>query len=125
MSTTTDPTSPTEDPAGSKPQVDEAARSRASGLRTIRKVVPYLWPADQAWVKYRVVLALLALVIAKVVAVGTPMFYSAAVDSMSEDAGEGMPLAIGAVGLTVAYGMARLLTVGFQQLRDVIFAAIG
>lgn len=125
MSTTTDPTSPTEDPAGSKPQVDEAARSRASGLRTIRKVVPYLWPADQAWVKYRVVLALLALVIAKVVAVGTPMFYSAAVDSMSEDAGEGMLLAIGAVGLTVAYGMARLLTVGFQQLRDVIFAAVG
>ena len=125
MSTTTDPTSPTEDPAGSKPQLDEAARSRASGLRTIRKVVPYLWPADQAWVKYRVVLALLALVIAKVVAVGTPMFYSAAVDSMSEDAGEGMLLAIGAVGLTVAYGMARLLTVGFQQLRDVIFAAVG
>ena len=125
MSTTTDPSSPTEDPAGSKPQVDEAARSRASGLRTIRKVVPYLWPADQAWVKYRVVLALLALVIAKVVAVGTPMFYSAAVDSMSEDAGEGMLLAIGAVGLTVAYGMARLLTVGFQQLRDVIFAAVG
>ena len=125
MSTTTDPSSPTEDPAGSKPQLDEAARSRASGLRTIRKVVPYLWPADQAWVKYRVVLALLALVIAKVVAVGTPMFYSAAVDSMSEDAGEGMLLAIGAVGLTVAYGMARLLTVGFQQLRDVIFAAVG
>ena len=125
MSTTTDSTSPTEDPAGSKPQLDEAARSRASGLRTIRKVVPYLWPADQAWVKYRVVLALLALVIAKVVAVGTPMFYSAAVDSMSEDAGEGMLLAIGAVGLTVAYGMARLLTVGFQQLRDVIFAAVG
>ena len=125
MSTTTDPTSPTEDPAGSKPQVDEAARSRASGLRTIRKVVPYLWPAEQAWVKYRVVLALLALVIAKVVAVGTPMFYSAAVDTMSEDAGEGMLLAIGAVGLTVAYGMARLLTVGFQQLRDVIFAAVG
>ncbi len=125
MSTTTDPTSATEDPVGSKLQVDEAARSRASGLRTIRKVVPYLWPADQAWVKYRVVLALLALVIAKVVAVGTPMFYSAAVDSMSEDAGEGMLLAIGAVGLTVAYGMARLLTVGFQQLRDVIFAAVG
>ncbi|MBO6790949.1 MAG: ABC transporter ATP-binding protein/permease [Dinoroseobacter sp.] len=125
MSTTTDTSSPTEDPAGSKPQLDEAARSRASGLRTIRKVVPYLWPADQAWVKYRVVLALLALVIAKVVAVGTPMFYSAAVDSMSEDAGEGMLLAIGAVGLTVAYGMARLLTVGFQQLRDVIFAAVG
>ena len=28
-------------------------------------------------------------------------------------------LAVGAIGLTVAYGMARLLTVGFAQLRDV------
>lgn len=125
MSTTTDLTAATTNPAGPKSQQEEASRSRASGLRTIRKVVPYLWPADQAWVKYRVVFALLSLVIAKVVAVGTPMFYSAAVDSMSEDAGDGMLLAIGAVGLTVAYGMARLLTVGFQQLRDVIFAAVG
>jgi ATP-binding cassette subfamily B protein len=29
------------------------------------------------------------------------------------------------VGITVAYGMARLMGVGFQQLRDVIFAAVG
>jgi ATP-binding cassette subfamily B protein len=41
-------------------------------------------------------------------------------------AGEGVsPLMLGAVGLTVAYGMARLLSNGFQQLRDVIFAAVG
>jgi len=34
-------------------------------------------------------------------------------------------LALGAVGLTVAYGMARLMNTGFQQLRDVIFARVG
>jgi ATP-binding cassette subfamily B protein len=33
-------------------------------------------------------------------------------------------LGAGAVGLTVAYGVARLMTVGFQQLRDVIFARV-
>jgi len=38
---------------------------------------------------------------------------------------EGVPdLALGAVGLTVAYGVARLMTVGFQQLRDAAFAAV-
>jgi ATP-binding cassette, subfamily B, heavy metal transporter len=31
----------------------------------------------------------------------------------------------GAVGLTVAYGMARLMNVGFQQLRDAVFAGSG
>ncbi len=77
MSSTTDPTSATATPAAPEPSNDASARARASAWRTIRKVVPYLWPADQAWVKYRVVFALLALVVAKVVAVGTPMFYSA------------------------------------------------
>jgi len=97
----------------------------SNGWRTIRRVAPYLWPADQPWVKRRVVLAILALFVAKFVAVGTPFFYKAAVDAL---AGEGQPaawmLGAGAVGLTVAYGMARLMNVGFQQLRDVIFARV-
>jgi hypothetical protein len=31
---------------------------------------------------------------------------------------------LGAVGLTVAYGVARLMSVGFQQLRDAVFARV-
>ena len=100
---------------------------RRSGLRTIRKVAPYLWPDDLPWVRRRVVFALVALLISKLVAVGTPFFYKAAVDML---AGEGTPdpawaLGLGAVGVTVAYGVARLMSVGLQQLRDVIFAAVG
>ena len=39
--------------------------------------------------------------------------------------GEGAPdLVLGAVGLTVAYGGARLAGVGFQQLRDAVFAKV-
>ncbi|MFO7770107.1 MAG: ABC transporter ATP-binding protein/permease [Roseovarius gahaiensis] len=97
----------------------------ANGWATIRRVAPYLWPKDQAWVKRRVVLALIALVVAKLVAVGTPFFYKAAVDALSgESDSAAWMLGFGAVGLTVAYGMARLLNVGFQQLRDVIFARV-
>ncbi|MCM2561232.1 ABC transporter ATP-binding protein/permease [Lutimaribacter sp. EGI FJ00015] len=103
---------------------DELDRAeRRSGLRTIKKVAPYLWPADKPWVKRRVVLAMLALLGSKLIAVYTPMLYRDAVNALS---GEGVPmLALGAVGLTVAYGMARLFTNGFQQLRDAIFAAVG
>ena len=96
-----------------------------NGWRVIRRVAPYLWPEGQGWVKRRVVLALIALVLSKLVAVGTPLFYKAAVDAL---AGEGVSaawmLGLGAVGLTVAYGMARLMVVGFQQLRDAIFARV-
>jgi ATP-binding cassette subfamily B protein len=106
-------------------QIDEAAAARASGWRTIRRVAPYLWPEGQSWVKHRVVWALVALLVSKLVAVGTPFLYKAAVDSLAnESRGDAWLLMIGAVGLTVAYGMARLMSVGFQQLRDVIFARV-
>ncbi|WP_299879485.1 ABC transporter ATP-binding protein/permease [uncultured Sulfitobacter sp.] len=92
-------------------------------MLVLRKVVPYLWPRDMPWVKRRVVWAMVALVISKLISVATPLFYRDAVDALS---GEGAPmLALGAVGLTVAYGMARLMNVGFQQLRDAIFARVG
>ena len=97
-----------------------------SGMRTIRKVAPYLWPPGETWVKLRVVAALAVLVLSKVIAVAVPLLYKGAVDVLSGEAtGEGWFLALGAVGLTLAYGMARLMTVGFQQLRDVIFARVG
>ena len=98
---------------------------RLSGWRTIRRVSPYLWPADPklGWVKYRVVFAMLALLLAKLIAVYTPMLYKGAVDALAEDGVSSLML--GAVGLTLAYGGARLMSNGFQQLRDAIFAAVG
>ncbi|WP_420003098.1 ABCB family ABC transporter ATP-binding protein/permease [Arenibacterium sp. LLYu02] len=106
------------------PMDDEptAAEERRSGARTLRSVWPYVWPEGATAIKVRVVLALAVLVMAKGVAVVTPMFYKGAVDALAKD---GVPmLALGAVGLTVAYGLARILNTGFQQLRDVIFAPV-
>ncbi len=112
-----------------KSKVSDARPLRADqsgNMRTVRKVIPYLWPDDQPWVKRRVVIALLLLLIAKLIAVGTPFFYKAAVDALAgESTSADLMLGIGAVGLTVAYGMARLMNVGFQQLRDVVFAQVG
>ena len=103
------------------------AKARASGMRTARKVLPYLWPADKAWVKRRVVLSLGMLFFAKLIAVATPFLYKAAVDGLAGDVSNsaGWLLAYGAIGVTIAYGMARAANVGFQQLRDAIFARVG
>ncbi len=101
--------------------IDQAERQ--SSMLVLRKVAPYLWPDNMPWVKHRVVWAMVALFAAKLVTVITPFFYKGAVDALSK---EGVPmLALGAVGLTVAYGIARLMGVGFQQLRDAIFARVG
>jgi len=97
---------------------------RIQGWQTIRRVAPYLWPEGQFWVKWRVVVALLLLVAAKVIGIFTPILYKWAVDSLGAT-GPAMMMGMGAVGLTVAYGMSRILNTAFQQLRDVVFARVG
>ncbi|MEM6390793.1 MAG: metal ABC transporter permease, partial [Pseudomonadota bacterium] len=91
------------------------------------KVAPYLWPEGETWAKRRVVLALVMLLAAKLVAVLTPFLYKAGVDALAGDAAAdaARTLGLGAVGLTVAYGMARAMSVGFQELRDAIFTRVG
>ncbi|ARU01073.1 ABCB family ABC transporter ATP-binding protein/permease [Yoonia vestfoldensis] len=100
--------------------------ARLQGWSVIKRVMPYLWPQGQGWVKRRVVGAMLVLLLAKVIAVGTPILYKQAVDALAPDgATAATVLGLGAVGLTLAYGFARLMNVGFQQLRDVIFTRVG
>ena len=94
-------------------------------IRVIKRVVPYLWPEGQSWVKWRVVIAVVSLVLAKLVAVATPMVLGAAVDNLSGVTEGSQLLLLGAGGLTIAYGVSRILDSGFQQLRDVVFAKVG
>ena len=101
-------------------------RRRAGGWRVIRRVAPYLWPKDAPGLRLRVVLAMLALIISKLVTVATPYFFKAAVDALSGQApSPGALLGIGAAGLVVAYGLARVMAVGFAQLRDALFVRVG
>ena len=103
------------------------AAERRSGWRTVKSVTPYLWPKGDLAGRTRVVLALLALLCAKLLSVATPFVYKSAVDALTtgEEVSTGFAFAIGAVGITVAYGGARLLSIGFDQLRDVSFAKVG
>jgi len=108
---------------------DLRAEERARGLRVLADVLPYLWPEGRTGEpltrKIRVVAALVLMVVAKLVAVGIPVLYKQAVDALAGDSPDAATvLGLGAIGLTVAYGVARLLNVAFQQLRDVVFAAV-
>lgn len=115
-----------QDPSGAPGEDSVEAQERRSGWRTIRKVAPYLWPEDKPWVKRRVVIAMAMLVLAKIVTVYTPFLYRAAVDSLAGETGDNPAflLALGAVGITIAYGVARGASVGFNQLRDAVFAKV-
>ena len=98
-----------------------------SGWETIKRVSPYLWPKNRFWLRVRVVLAMLALVLAKVATALTPLFFIYAVDALTPETAEGSIgwlLGLSAVGLVIGYGIMRLATVGFNQLRDALFARV-
>ncbi len=97
----------------------------ASGWVTIRRVIPYLWPDGQAWVKRRVVAALVLLLLAKLVGFTTPYLYKLAVDALGAGAAPAEMMMLGAIGLTVAYGLARLGSVLGNELRDAVFVRVG
>jgi|TARA_B110000211_G_scaffold84378_1_gene98879 ATP-binding cassette subfamily B protein len=103
--------------------------STSSNWRTVKRVTPYLWPkaSEQFWVKRRVVLAMLALTLSKIIAVATPFLFKAAVDGLAKvgESNDALMLLLGAGGLMFAYGFFRLSSVGFGELRDAIFARVG
>ena len=73
------------------------------------------------------VLALVMLVLAKLVSVATPWLYKLAVDALTGEGGSdpAQLMTIGAVGLVLAYGLARLGAVAFGELRDLVFVKVG
>jgi ATP-binding cassette, subfamily B, heavy metal transporter len=105
----------------------DSTAGRGSGLRTIRRVAPYLWPRGEGWAKRRVVASLVTLIAAILVGLTVPLFFKYATDTLTgeTDRTPALMLAIGAVGLTLAYGAARIVNVGLTQARDAIFTRVG
>ena len=90
-------------------------------LNTLRTLLPYLWPQNAAEMRARVVIALIFLTIAKAITVGVPFIYKIVVDQISASLGT---LVIVPIGLLVAYGLARVLSQTFGELRDAVFAKV-
>ena len=91
-------------------------------LRTLKEMLPYLWPAGEPGLRRRVVLAMVLLAGAKATTVTVPVILRDAVDALSLPAGEillTLPIA-----LLLAYGAARILARGFGELRDAVFAKV-
>lgn len=96
-------------------------------VSTIRNLWPYMWPADRPELKQRVWLAFAALVIAKIVTVYVPFIYKYATDALagnSEEIAFLPAILLVPVMLVIAYGVGRILMIGFTQLRDGLFARV-
>ncbi|TIU79336.1 MAG: ABC transporter ATP-binding protein/permease [Mesorhizobium sp.] len=99
-----------------------------STFKTLRNLWPYMWPADRADLRARVVWATVLLVVAKLTLVAGPYFFKWATDALAGDAKSVPPLPVfllAQVMLVIAYNVVRLVQLGFNQLRDALFARVG
>ncbi|HUA78275.1 MAG TPA: ABC transporter ATP-binding protein/permease, partial [Acetobacteraceae bacterium] len=87
-----------------------------------RSLLPYLWPKNDAGARLRIVAAGGALVAAKVATVLVPIAYSRAVDALAPKGAN--PILVIPVAMILAYGLLRLGSSGFAELRDALFAAV-
>jgi ATP-binding cassette subfamily B protein len=93
-----------------------------SALRTIGSLTPYLWPRGDTGAHMRVIVAALCLVVAKVATIYVPIVYSRAVDALAPKGAQGF--AAIPIALIVAYGLLRVASSGFAELRDAAFASV-
>ena len=103
-------------------------QARTGHLTVLRQLAPYIWPADRPDLRWRVIWALVALIIAKVITLAVPIAYKAIVDLLTGEASgkeiTAVGLAASPVFLIIAYGVGRVMMVVFAQFRDVWFTSV-
>jgi ATP-binding cassette, subfamily B, heavy metal transporter len=101
----------------------ESAARLGEGLSALKGLGPYLWPRNAPGLRLRVIIALLLLVAGKLVTIAVPLFYKRAVDALAVRPHEVGLIAV-PVAAILAYGGARVMSQGFNQLRDGVFAKV-
>src|SRR5262245_2394722 len=115
------------------PPVSTPKPERGALLDNLARLWPYIWPADRAGLRMRVIGALALLLLAKLATIAVPFTFKWATDALaghptapagsSFDSWLGWALAA-PILMTVAYGGMRILMAALTQVRDGIFAKV-
>jgi ATP-binding cassette subfamily B protein len=94
-----------------------------SHWQTLLNLLPWLWPANEPGLRARVVIAVACLVASKAANVLVPIAYARAVDALAPKEGTAALLAV-PVALVIGYGLLRVASSGFGELRNAVFAKV-
>ncbi|MDQ1829939.1 ABCB family ABC transporter ATP-binding protein/permease [Massilia scottii] len=92
---------------------------RRSDWGTLKTLIPYLWVY-----KWRVMAALACLIAAKLANVGVPLVMKQLIDQLTINPSSPQALLVLPLGALVAYGVLRLSTTVFTELREFLFARV-
>ncbi|MEP0392429.1 MAG: ABC transporter ATP-binding protein/permease [Erythrobacter sp.] len=103
------------------------APAEAESWITLKRFLPYLWPADNPGLRMRIVVAMALVILAKAVILSLPFAYRGAVNAMEDSgvASEMSGAAQVAMALVAAYVLGRFTSLLFDNLRNVVFERVG
>jgi ATP-binding cassette subfamily B protein len=93
-------------------------------IKTFKLLLPYLWPKKRNDLKTRVGFAVVALVLAKIASVSTPLVLGGAVNSLTKLSADVNLFMLVPVALIVAYGTAKVIAFTFVAVRDALFSKV-
>ena len=93
-------------------------------IKTFKLLLPYLWPEKRKDLKIRVSFAVIALVLAKIASVSTPLVLGSAVNSLTELSSDINLLMLAPIALIIAYGAAKIISFTFVAIRDALFSKV-
>jgi len=105
------------------PETDRSSpNDRHDGWHTLRRFLPYLWPADNRALRWRIVVAVLCVIAGKAITLLLPFAYKNAIDAMTVKADPAFTVALAFV---LAYALGRFTGVLFDNLRNIVFERVG
>ncbi|EEB07367.2 ABC family iron transporter Atm1 [Schizosaccharomyces japonicus yFS275] len=101
------------------------APEKQSEWGIVKNMMQYVWPKNQRGIKIRVVSALVLLLGAKVFNVQVPFYFKSIVDTMDKAVvGQLGPVWSTAGAVVLGYGLARVFSTVFQEIRNSVFATV-
>jgi len=93
-------------------------------FKTFKLLIPYLWPDKRKDLKLRVSFAVVALVLAKIASVCTPLVLGASVNSLTEVSSGINLFMLVPIALVVGYGVTKIIAFAFVEIRDALFSKV-
>ena len=93
-------------------------------FKTFKLLLPYLWPKKRKDLRTRVSFAVIALVLAKIASVSTPLVLGSAVNSLTELSSGINLFMLVPIALVVGYGVTRVIAFTFVEIRDALFSKV-
>ena len=93
-------------------------------IKTFKLLLPYLWPEKRKDLRTRVSFAVVALVLAKIASVSTPLVLGGAVNSLTELSSGINLFMLVPIALVIGYGVTRVIAFTFIEIRDALFSKV-